>query len=73
MVLLTVFAGSFVPMLPVYARQAVHVGAQRLRRADAAVGVGAVIGAIVIGGTGQHRLPTAECRGLRQRHWRQAC
>jgi MFS family permease len=52
MVLLTVFAGSFVPMLPVYARQAVHVGAQGFGALTSAVGVGASIGAIATAAVG---------------------
>ncbi len=52
MVLLTVFTASFVPMLPVYARQAVHVGAQGFGALTSAVGVGASIGAIAMGALG---------------------
>jgi MFS family permease len=50
MVLLTVFAGSFIPILAVYARQVLKVGAAGYGMLTSAVGVGAAIGAIVIGG-----------------------
>ncbi|HEY3934604.1 MAG TPA: MFS transporter [Gemmatimonadales bacterium] len=50
MVLLTVFAGSFIPILAVYARQVLNVGAAGYGMLTSAVGVGAAIGAIVIGG-----------------------
>lgn len=52
MVLLTVFAGSFVPILAVYAREVLHVGASGYGALTAAVGVGAVIGALLMGGLG---------------------
>jgi MFS family permease len=52
MVLLTVFAGSFVPMLSVYARNALHVGSRGYGALTAAVGVGAVGGAIAMGALG---------------------
>jgi MFS family permease len=52
MVVLTVFAGSFVPMLPVYARQAAHVGAQGFGALTSAVGVGASIGAVATAAVG---------------------
>jgi MFS family permease len=51
MVLLTVFAGSFVPILAVYARQVLQVGATGYGMLTSAVGVGAAIGAITIGAT----------------------
>jgi MFS family permease len=54
MMLLTVFAGSFLPMLPVYAREVLKTGASGYGALSSAVGVGAVIGAIMIGATG-HR------------------
>ena len=54
MMLLTVFAGSFVPMLPVYAREVLRTGASGYGTLTSAVGVGAVFGAIMIGATG-HR------------------
>jgi MFS family permease len=54
MVLLTIFAGSFLPMLPVYAREVLKTGASGYGALTSAVGVGAVIGAIMIGATG-HR------------------
>lgn len=52
MVLLTVFAGSFVPMLSVYARNALHVGSRGYGALTAAVGVGAAMGAIAMGALG---------------------
>ncbi|MES2124995.1 MAG: MFS transporter [Gemmatimonadota bacterium] len=52
MVLLTIFAGSFVPMLSVYARNALHVGSRGYGALTAAVGLGAALGAIVMGGLG---------------------
>ena len=54
MMLLTVFAGSFVPMLPVYAKEVLLTGASGYGALTSAVGVGAVFGAIMIGATG-HR------------------
>jgi MFS family permease len=54
MMLLTVFAGSFLPMLPVYAREVLKTGASGYGALTSAVGVGAVFGAIMIGATG-HR------------------
>jgi MFS family permease len=54
MMLLTVFAGSFIPMLPVYAREVLKTGASGYGALTSAVGVGAVFGAIMIGATG-HR------------------
>ena len=61
MVLLTVFAGSFVPMLSVYARNALHVGSRGYGALTAAVGVGAVTGAIAMGAMGNRisRLQTS--------------
>jgi MFS family permease len=49
MVLLTVFAGSFVPILAVYAREVLDVGATGYGMLTSAVGVGAAIGAITMG------------------------
>ncbi len=54
MMLLTVFGGSFLPMLPVYAREVLKTGASGYGALTSAVGVGAVFGAIMIGATG-HR------------------
>lgn len=51
MVLLTVFAGSFVPILAVYAREVLQVGATGYGMLTSAVGVGAAVGAITIGAT----------------------
>ena len=50
MVLLTVFAGSFIPILAVYASEVLGVGATGYGLLTSAVGVGAAIGAIGIGG-----------------------
>jgi MFS family permease len=52
MVLLTVFAGSFIPIMAVYARAVLGVGATGYGLLTSAVGVGAAIGAIGIGGMG---------------------
>ncbi|MGH7592679.1 MAG: MFS transporter [Gemmatimonadales bacterium] len=52
MVLLTVFAGSFIPILAVYASDVLGVGATGYGLLTSAVGVGAAIGAIGIGGMG---------------------
>ncbi|MEP6590607.1 MAG: MFS transporter [Gemmatimonadota bacterium] len=52
MMLLTIFAGSFVPMLSVYARNVLHVGSRGYGALTAAVGLGAALGAIVMGGLG---------------------
>ncbi|HEY4319738.1 MAG TPA: MFS transporter [Gemmatimonadales bacterium] len=49
MVLLTVFAGSFVPILAVYASDVLKVNASGYGLLTSAVGVGAAIGAIGIG------------------------
>lgn len=49
MVLLTVFAGSFIPILAVYASEVLGVGATGYGLLTSAVGVGAAIGAIAIG------------------------
>jgi MFS family permease len=49
MVLLTVFAGSFVPILAVYAREVLHVGATGYGLLTSAVGIGAAVGAITRG------------------------
>jgi len=49
MVLLTVFAGSFIPILAVYARESLQVGAAGYGLLTSAIGVGAAIGAITMG------------------------
>ena len=49
MVMLTVFAGSFVPILAVYAREVLQVGATGYGLLTSAIGVGAAIGAITMG------------------------
>ncbi len=66
MVLLTVFAGSFIPMLSVYARNALHVGSRGYGALTAAVGVGAAIGAIAMGALGNRisRLRTSVVSSL---------
>lgn len=56
MVLVSVFAVSFVPILPVFARDVLRTGAMGYGALTAAVGVGAAIGAIVMGGVGR-RIP----------------
>src|SRR5262249_44878906 len=52
MVLLTIFAGAFLPMLPVFAREVLRVGAAGYGSLIAAVGIGAACGAIVMGAMG---------------------
>lgn len=52
MVLLTVLAGSFIPILAVYAREVLRVGSRGYGALTAAVGLGAVLGAVLIGGVG---------------------
>jgi predicted MFS family arabinose efflux permease len=49
MVLMTVFAGSFIPILAVYAADVLHVDATGYGLLTSAVGVGAAIGAIGMG------------------------
>jgi MFS family permease len=51
MVLMTVFAGSFIPILAVYAADVLHVDATGYGLLTSAVGVGAAIGAIGMGAT----------------------
>ncbi|HEX3928584.1 MAG TPA: MFS transporter [Gemmatimonadales bacterium] len=65
MVLLTVFSASFIPMMPVYAREAVHVGARGFGALTSAIGVGASIGAICVGALGNRvsRARTAAVAG----------
>jgi len=52
MVMLTVLAGSFIPILAVYAREVLRVGSRGFGALTAAVGLGAVLGAVMIGGIG---------------------
>lgn len=52
MVLLTVLSASFIPILAVYAREVMRVGAQGFGALTSAVGAGAVAGAVLIGGVG---------------------
>ncbi len=52
MVLFTILAGSFIPILAVYSREVLHVGARGYGALTSAVGLGAVAGAIVIGAVG---------------------
>ena len=52
MVMFTVLAGSFIPILAVYSREVLHVGARGYGALTSAVGLGAVVGAIVIGAVG---------------------
>ncbi|MDZ4257019.1 MAG: MFS transporter [Gemmatimonadales bacterium] len=53
MVLVSVFAVSFVPILPVFAREVLGTGATGYGALTSSVGVGAALGAIVIGGLGR--------------------
>jgi MFS family permease len=52
MVTLTVLSGSFIPILAVYAREVLRVGSRGYGALTAAVGLGAVLGAVLIGGVG---------------------
>lgn len=53
MVLLSVFAGSFIPILAVFARDVLHVGAGGYGALTAAVGIGAAAGALGMGAIGR--------------------
>ncbi len=53
MVVLTVFAGSFIPILAVFARDVLHTGASGYGALTAAVGIGAVGGALGVGASGR--------------------
>ncbi len=52
--IMSVFGGSFVVMLPVFARDAVHVGAEGYGVLVASVGVGALAGALFLAWFGSH-------------------
>lgn len=56
MIMVSVFAVSFVPILPVFAREVLGTGATGYGALTSAVGIGAAIGAIVMGGLGR-RIP----------------
>jgi MFS family permease len=56
MVLLSVFAVSFVPILPVFVREALDSGASAYGTLTSALGVGAAFGAIIVGWLGR-RVP----------------
>lgn len=53
MILVSVFAVSFIPILPVFAREVLGTGATGYGALTSAVGVGAAIGAVVTGGLGR--------------------
>lgn len=53
MVLVSVFAISFIPILPVYARDVLGTGASGYGALTSAIGVGAAFGAIIVGGVGR--------------------
>jgi len=52
--IVSVFGGSFIVMLPVYARDALGVGASGYGATVSAVGVGALAGALFLAGYGPH-------------------
>ncbi|MGD9524936.1 MAG: MFS transporter [Gemmatimonadales bacterium] len=56
MVLISVFAVSFIPILPVYARDVLGTGASGYGALTSAIGVGAALGAFIVGGLGR-RIP----------------
>lgn len=58
MVLVSVFAVSFVPILPVFVREALGAGASAYGTLTSALGVGAASGAIIVGWLGR-RVPRA--------------
>lgn len=58
MVLLSVFAVSFIPILPVFVREALNTGASAYGGLTSALGVGAASGAIIVGWLGR-RVPRA--------------
>jgi len=53
MVLVSVFAISFIPILPVYARDVLGTGASGYGALTSAIGIGAALGAIIVGGVGR--------------------
>lgn len=53
MMVISVFAISFIPILPVYARDVLGTGASGYGALTSAIGVGAALGAILVGGIGQ--------------------
>lgn len=53
MVMMTIFAGSFIPMMPVYAGEVLHTGAGGYGALTSAIGIGASIGAIMMAAVGQ--------------------
>jgi MFS family permease len=59
MVLMSVFAVSFVPILPVFVREALNTGASAYGGLTSALGVGAASGAIIVGWLGR-RVPRAK-------------
>ncbi len=63
MVLITVFAVAFIPILPVFVRDALEGGAQGYGTLTSALGVGAASGAIIVGALG-HRIPRARLASM---------
>lgn len=63
MVLISVFAISFIPILPVFARDVLGTGATGYGALTSAVGVGAALGAIIIGVIGR-RVPRARLASI---------
>jgi MFS family permease len=53
MMVVSVFAISFIPILPVYARDVLGTDASGYGALTSAIGVGAALGAIIVGGLGQ--------------------
>jgi MFS family permease len=68
MVLITVFAVAFIPILPVFVQDVLAMGAQGYGTLTSALGIGAASGAIIVGGLGHRvtraRLASLGCVGL---------
>ncbi len=58
MVLMTIFGVSFIPILPVFARDVLGTEASGYGALTSAIGIGAAMGAIIVGGIGR-RIPRA--------------
>lgn len=53
MMVISVFAVSFIPILPVFVRDVLHTGASGYGALTSALGLGAATGAIIVGGVGR--------------------
>jgi MFS family permease len=58
MILMTIFGVSFIPILPVFARDVLGTEASGYGALTSAIGIGAAMGAIIVGGIGR-RIPRA--------------